>query len=87
MTVTTAKLTIGDYINWADPKPNVGPSDDYCVQCGRKLGKNAYRVHVSISGSILALDHPSDDPESQGAWGIGSECAKSFDPKILHKVS
>lgn len=87
MTVLADKLTIGDYIGWADPKPNVGANDDYCIQCGRKLGKNAYRVHVSIAGAILPLDFPAEHPESQGAWGVGSECAKTFDPKVLHKVS
>lgn len=83
---TTTKLTIGSYINWAEPKSNVKASDDYCVQCGKKMGKNGFYVHVSISGAILPLDYDSENPDSQGCWNVGSECAKAFDSKVLGKV-
>jgi hypothetical protein len=76
------KLTVGDFINWAEPN-QVG-SHDSCVQCGRKTGKNPYRVHVSTGGAIL---HPASDADggivSQGFWAVGSECAKKFDLTML----
>jgi hypothetical protein len=76
-------LTIGDAINWVEPKSNVGASDDYCVQCGRKLGKKPYFVEVSIAGRIMLDGKGIDNDPSQGCWGVGSECAKNFDPKVL----
>jgi hypothetical protein len=77
------KLTVGDFIKWAEPK-QVG-SHDSCVQCGRKLGKKPYFVEVSISGAIMLNGVGVDDAPSQGCWGVGSECAKAFDPKVLLK--
>lgn len=75
-------LTIGDYINWAEPnQPGLHES---CVQCGRKLGKNAYLVEVSIEGMIITGTEVAEG-QSQGGWGVGSECAKKFDKKVLVK--
>lgn len=77
-------LSFGDFINWVEPNGNYGMN--YCVQCGRKVGKNAYQVHVSTSGSLL---HPNSDADggivSQGFWHVGRECAKQFDPAVLVK--
>lgn len=73
-------LSFGDFVNWVEPKGNYG--NDYCVQCGRKTGKNAFWVHVSTSGAII---HPASEADSQGFWAIGSECAKKFDSAVLVK--
>lgn len=71
-------LSFGDYVN--------GLNDNACAQCGRKVGKNSYWVHLSIAGAIL---HPASDADkgtiSQGFWQVGSECAKKFDPAVLVK--
>jgi hypothetical protein len=72
-------ITFGDFVNWVEPKGNY---QNYCIQCGRKTGKNAYRVNVSTGGEVL---HPASEAESQGFWDIGSECAKEFDPSVLVK--
>ena len=81
MTKTNVKLTLGDFINWAEP--NQSGEHDSCVQCGRKLGKKPYFVEVSTSGQIMTGGKSVDGAQSQGCWGVGSECAKSFDPKVL----
>lgn len=73
------KLTIGDVIGWAE-----SDHDFYCIKCGRKVGKNAWMVHVSIYGEILDQNYAG--LESQGWWAIGSECAKVFDSKVLVKM-
>jgi hypothetical protein len=82
-----AKLTIGDPINWAEPKANVGASEDYCIQCGRKTStkRTLLMVHVSISGTILPPYGGEENPESQGFWPVGSECAKAFSSDVLAK--
>ena len=86
-TTATTKLTIGSFVNWAEPKSNVKASDDYCTQCGKKMGKNGFYVHVSTSGTILPLDFDSENyAVSQGCWSVGSECAKAFDKNVLGKV-
>ena len=73
------KLTYGDYINWAEPKQPGNHSS--CVQCGRKVGKKSYMVHVSTSGTII---HLASEASSQGFWPVGSECAKAFSPDVLY---
>lgn len=69
--------TFGDYLNM---------NDDACAVCARKVGKNSWFVHLSISGNIL---HPASDADagqvSQGFWPVGSECAKKFDAGVLVK--
>jgi hypothetical protein len=82
------KLTIGDAVNWAEPKDNVGASEDYCIQCGRKTStkRTLLMVHVSISGTILPpYVLPENNPDSQGYWPVGSECAKAFNSEVLAK--
>ena len=81
------KFTLGSYVGWAEPKSNVKASDDYCVVCGKKMGKNGYYVHLSIEGTILPLDY--EGSQSQGCWNVGSECAKKFDQyafKVIEKA-
>jgi hypothetical protein len=72
-------ITFGDYVNWVEPNGNY---TNYCIQCGRKTGKNAYLVNVSTSGAVL---HPASEADSQGFWQIGRECAKEFDQGALVK--
>jgi hypothetical protein len=71
-------ISFGDFVN--------GLNDNACCQCGRKVGKNSWLVHLSIAGAVL---HPASDGDggtiSQGFWPVGSECAKKFDPSTLVK--
>ena len=71
-------ISFGDYVN--------GLHDNACCQCNRKVGKNAWLVHLSTAGAIL---HPASDGDggrsSQGFWPVGRECAKGFDPAVLVK--
>jgi hypothetical protein len=71
-------LSFGDFVN--------GLNDNACAMCGRKVGKNPWMVHLSTAGAIL---HPASDGDgghiSQGAWPVGRECAKKFDPAVLIK--
>lgn len=89
MTVVMPKLTAGDSVNFADPKENVGRDDDYCVQCGRKMGKNGWFVEIINGGEIRLQDGTehdiANDAGYMGCWPVGNECAKGFDPKVLFK--
>ena len=87
-TATKTKLTIGSYVGWAEPKSNVGANDEYCIVCGKKMGKNGFYVHLSIDGTILDSTKSSEEygSKSQGYWGVGSECAKKFDSAFLVKM-
>jgi hypothetical protein len=68
-------ISFGDFVN--------GLNDDACCQCGRKVGNNAWLVHLSNSGGVL---HPASEADSsQGFWPVGRECAKGFDPAVLVK--
>jgi hypothetical protein len=52
-----------------------------CCQCGKKVGKNPFWIHLSNSGRIL---NPNEEnPSSQGFFPIGSECAKGFESEML----
>jgi len=79
-TTKTKKLGLGDYVNWAEPKQK--GLHDSCVQCGRKVSKKSFMVHVSIAGEILPIGLV-DVVNSQGFWHVGSECAKTFDQRVL----
>ena len=71
-------LSLGDYVN--------GLNDNACCQCGRKTGKNSWFVQLSIYGAILSPKSAVEgNPESQGYWAVGSECAKKFDSAVLVK--
>ena len=72
-------ISFGDFVNWVEPNGNY---ENYCIQCGRKTGKNAYLVNVSTGGAVL---HPASEADSQGFWPVGRECAKGFDPAVLVK--
>lgn len=85
---TTTKLTIGSPIGFAEPKSNVKHGDDFCIVCGKKMGKNGFYVHLSIEATILPLDFDSENYDvSQGCWNVGSECAKQFDSSVLGKAA
>ena len=77
--MTTAKLTVGSELGWANPDQS-----NTCVLCGRTVGKNPWYVQQSIYGTILAPSYEGSD--SQGFWQIGSECAKKIDAKVLVKI-
>lgn len=82
-------LTSGDSVNFAEPKSNVGRGENGCVQCGRKVGKNAYWVEIIDGGEIRLQDGTqhdiANDAGYMGCWPVGSECAKQFDPKVLFR--
>ena len=71
-------LSFGDYVN--------GLNDNACCQCNRKVGKNAWMVHLSTAGAVLdPASEASRSGPSQGFWPVGRECAKGFDPAVLSK--
>jgi hypothetical protein len=79
------QLQAGDEINWAEPAPNANEmTGEYCIQCGRKTGKNALMVNVSTRGTILPISQTED---SQGFWAVGSECAKRFNRALLIRAT
>lgn len=74
--------------------------DEQCEYCGKKTGKgaNTRYVHILISGMILpnGLDGDEitelasiveDQDQSQGAFAIGSECAKKLLGKKIDEFS
>jgi hypothetical protein len=86
---TTAKIQAGEQPNFAEPKANVGWSDQFCVQCGRKTGNNPWMVEVVFGGEIRLQDGTEadiDDPGYMGWWPVGNECAKAFAPNLLKKI-
>lgn len=73
--------TFGDAVNWVEPKGDY--LSDYCVQCGKKTGKNALNVNVNTAGQVI--DRNVKAPKSQGFWNIGRECAKEWNPAVFGK--
>lgn len=89
MSVATVKIQAGDQPNFVEPKANVGATENYCVQCGRKVGANAWYVEVIDGGYIRLQDGTEADVNDAGYMGcyaIGNECAKSFAPNLLFKM-
>jgi hypothetical protein len=90
MSVATAKIQAGESPNFVEPKSNVGATEDYCVQCGRKVGANPWFVEVIDGGSIRLQDGTEHDIANDrgymGCWAVGNECAKSFAPNLLFKM-
>jgi hypothetical protein len=90
MSVTKEKIQAGDQLNFVDPKSNVGATEGYCVQCGRKVGANPWYAEVINGGDIRLQDGTEYDTASDagymGCWPVGNECAKSFAPNILFKM-
>jgi hypothetical protein len=88
---TTTKIQAGESPNFADPKENVKWEDAYCVQCGRKVGANAWYVEVIDGGSIRLQDgtehNVAADAGYMGCWPVGNECAKKFAPNLLFKMA
>jgi hypothetical protein len=85
---TITKIQAGDAPNFAEPKSNVGATEDYCIQCGRKVGANPWMVEVINGGDIRLQDGTEaiHDGGYMGWWPIGNECAKSFAPNLLFKA-
>jgi hypothetical protein len=86
---TTTKIQAGESPNFADPKENVKWEDAYCVQCGRKVGANAWYVEVIDGGAIRLQDGTEAvrDGGYMGCWPVGNECAKKFAPNLLFKMA
>lgn len=85
---TTTKINAGEQPNFAEPKANVGWTDKFCVQCGRKTGDNPWMVEVVFGGEIRLQDGTEadmDDSGYMGWWPVGNECAKAFAPNLLKK--
>lgn len=78
MTTTTYKYNAGDA---APTNRKAMDTTDLCLECGRKVGKNALHFEVNTSWEVIVPN--SDDENSQGCWPIGSECAKKFAPGLL----
>jgi len=65
--------------NWSDY------SQDQCCLCGKKVGKNPSYVHYLNNGNIVS--YFGDDIEgSQGAFPVGSECAKKLVIQFAFKM-
>jgi len=81
------KLTAGDSVNFAEPKSNVTLLNDYCVQCGRKVGNLPWRVEIINGGDIAENPGQNDTTDAgyMGTFAVGNECAKSFDQKVLFR--
>ena len=88
MATTITKIQAGDQPNFAEPKSNVEATEDYCVQCGRKVGANPWFVEVIDGGSIRLQDGTEAvrDGGYMGCYPIGNECAKAFAPNLLFKM-
>jgi hypothetical protein len=87
MKATIEKIKEGDQPNFADPKSNVSAVDDFCVQCGRKVGNNPWMVEV-IDGGYIRLQDGTEtilDGGYMGCYPVGNECAKAFESNILLK--
>lgn len=89
-TVNTTKIQAGDMPNFAEPKSNVGSENNFCVQCGRKVGADAWYVEVIKGGDIRLQDGSEYDVASDagymGCYPVGNECAKRFAPNLLIKM-
>ena len=88
-TVNTTKIQAGEGLNFAEPKSNVGYDDAFCVQCGRKVGADAWYVEV-VNGGDIRLQDGSEavrDAGYMGCYPVGNECAKSFAPNLLIKMN
>jgi hypothetical protein len=57
-----------------------------CYLCNKKVGKNGYFVHMSVSGDLLPIGTGIDfGNESQGLFEIGSECRKNLPKNFTMK--
>lgn len=54
---------------------------DWCYVCGRKLGKSA--LHFEVDNGWMLIAPQQNNPESQGCFPVGKECAKKFAPNLL----
>jgi hypothetical protein len=78
----------GGSLNWAEPKENVAWNENFCIQCGKKVGADPYWVQVINGGEIREQDGSEADYNDAGYMGyfaVGNECAKKFAKNILFK--
>lgn len=88
--MATTKIQAGEGLNFAEPKSNVGWNDPFCVQCGRKVGADAWYVEMINGGEIRLQDGTEADMNDagyMGCWPVGNECAKKFAPNLLFKMA
>jgi hypothetical protein len=89
--MATTKIQAGEGVNYADPKSNVEWNDPFCVQCGRKVGADAWHVEIIKGGEIRLQDGTEHDVAADdgymGCWPVGNECAKKFAPNLLFKMA
>jgi len=76
ITADASAITFGDYLDLSQA------DGEHCTICGRKIGKSSKMVHLSIAGEVIPMGN-WENPESQGCWPIGSECAKKFVKGVL----
>lgn len=91
---TTEKIAAGGSVNFADAKMSdkkeYASDAEFCVQCGRLVGKNPWLVEIINGGYIRLQDGTDHDIASDngymGWWPVGNECAKAFEPNLLFKT-
>ena len=57
---------------------------DYCLFCGRGTDKGL-SVHMTYDGTLFPNDEDhNDDPNSQGWFGVGPECARKVPRRFVN---
>ena len=89
---TSTLIQATGFVNFAEPKMSdkkeYASDAQFCVQCGRLVGKNPFMVEVWQGGEIRLQDGTEADTNDAGYmgwWAVGNECAKSFAPNLLKK--
>lgn len=91
---TLEKVQAGGFVNFVEPKMSdkkeYASDAQFCVQCGRLVGKNPWMVEVINGGEIRLQDGTEHDTTNDrgymGWWAVGNECAKAFEPNLLFKI-
>lgn len=90
---TIEKIAAGGSLNFAEAKMSdrkeYASDAEFCVQCGRLVGKNPWLVECINGGTIRLQDGTEADtnhPGYMGWWPVGNECAKAFEPNLLFKA-
>ena len=81
------KFNPGDAMTWHDKVANGDGQEERCSICGRKVGENPAYVEVHNGGDLVEYGKGIHDGGYMGAWAIGSECAKQFNPALLGSIN
>jgi hypothetical protein len=88
-TTTTTTTTMKTYPIYESPKKEAnekryGLTSKSCVCCGKPT---AEKLSIHCTTDWVAVNEPNQDlvPNSQGAFPIGSECAKRFPKEFIFK--